>query len=202
MSTSESPPNRILCNTTPTRIFALVDRFDLLVELCGGEILVPRAVFDPGEDPDSPRDLHSEIARSERYWQSRSIDPDAIDCWFRLRALRERDDIRVIDLTIEEEIRYAELQSREVQRRRGLVARLGAGEAAVIAIAESRRWIAAIDDGEARLVLAEECPDAIVTTTRELVRRAVSAELLDSSEAEELYGHMIDKGYRGPALWA
>jgi predicted nucleic acid-binding protein len=201
MNTSESPPNRILCNTTPTRIFALVGRFDLLVELCDGEVLVPRAVFDPDEDPDGPRDLNSEIARSERYWRSRSIDPDAIENWFELCALRERSDITIIDLTLEEEIRYAELQNREIQARLGLAARLGPGEAAVIAISESRGLIAAIDDGAARRVLAELSPGTSVTTTRELLQKAVSAELLDSIEAQDLYEHMLDKGYRGPPLW-
>jgi predicted nucleic acid-binding protein len=202
MSISEPPPERILCNTTPTRIFALVDQFDLLVEISGGEVCVPRSVFDPDEDPDGIGDLHSEIARAERHWASRSIDPQAMDCWFRLRALRQRTDIATIDLNLEQEVRYAELQSRETQSRHGLGARLGPGEAAVMAIGESGGWTVAIDDGAARRVLGAESPGTRVTTTRELIRKAVSMELRDSNEAGQIYADMLERGYRGPGeLW-
>jgi predicted nucleic acid-binding protein len=202
MSISAAPPEPIICNTTPTRIFALVDRFDLLVSVCAGEVVVPRAVLDPDDDPDGPADLQSEIARAERYWEMRSRAPDAMECWFRLRARRTRTDIRVVELTDDELVRFAELQSREIQRRFALAARLGPGEAAVMAIAEARRWTAAIDDAKAREVMAELSPGSTTVTTRELVRRAVYMELLDSTEADVVYNDMLDKGYRGPPLWS
>lgn len=202
MTTSAHPPNPIVCNTTPTRIFALVERFDLLVAVSGGQVLVPRSVLDPDDDPEGPEELQSEICRAERYWAKRSRRVDAIECWFRLQALRTRTDIRVVDLDDDELIRFAEFQSRDLQRRFGLATRLGAGEAATMAVAEARGWEAAIDDAAARRVLAELSPGTSVVTTRELLRRAVWNGLLDSNEAQAVYDAMIDRNYKGPPLWS
>ncbi|HEV8648120.1 MAG TPA: hypothetical protein VG276_01695, partial [Actinomycetes bacterium] len=79
---------------------------------------------------------------------------------------------------------------------------LGPGEAAVIAIAESRSWTAAMDDALARDVLLRRSPGTGVLTTRGLIRRAVAQDLLDSAEAQLIYDDMLAKGYRGPPrLW-
>jgi predicted nucleic acid-binding protein len=192
----------LICNTTPVRDFALVDHFDLLVRILGGEVRVPRQVLDPDEDPDGIESLVSEIAQSERYWAKRSVDPEAMQNWDRLRKLRSSGDIRVVDLEDDELVAFSELVSPRYAKTIGLAGALGLGEAAVIAIAECRSWTAVMDDALARGVLLRRSPGTVVVTTRELIRRALGQDLLDSVEAQSLYDHMLARGYRGPpGLW-
>lgn len=192
----------LVCNTTPVRYFALVGQFELLVRILDGEVRVPRQVMDPDEDPDGIESLVSEIAQSERYWAKRSVDAEAMQNWDRLRKLRSRHDIRVVDLEGDELGAFSEMVSPSYTKSIGLAGPLGSGEAAVIAIAESRSWTAAIDDALARDVLLRRSPGTRVITTRELLRQAVAQQLVDSAEAQLIYDDMLAKGYRGPpGLW-
>jgi predicted nucleic acid-binding protein len=192
----------VICNTSPIRYFSLVGQFDLLVRLIGGDVRVPRQVLDPEEDPDGIESLISEVARSERYWAKRSTDPESMENWSRLRALRSRTDISVVDLEGDELPVFAELVGPSYPKTVGLVGALGPGEAAVIAISENRGWTAALDDALARDVLVLRSPGAGVTTTRGLLRKGVAQQLVDSAEAQLIYDDMLAKGYRGPAgLW-
>jgi predicted nucleic acid-binding protein len=192
----------LVCNTTPVRYFALVGQFDLLVRILNGEVRVPRQVLDPNENPDGIESLVSEIAQSERYWAKRSVDAEAVQNWDRLRKLRSRDDIRVVDLEDDELGAFSEMVSPSYAKSIGLAGALGSGEAAVIAIAESRSWTAVIDDALARDVLLRRSPGTRVITTRELLRRAVAQQLVDSAFAQLIYDDMLAKGYRGPpGLW-
>lgn len=197
------PVEIAVCDTTPVRYFAITGQFDLLARVLGGTVQVPRQVLDPAENADGVEALLSELGRSERYWAKRSRDPDAMDCYSRLRALRARSDIRVVDLDPEEELAFAEMIGPSFLRSFGRLGRLGAGEAAVIALVEARGWAAIMDDGAARDVLQHRSPGAIVSTTRDVLRRAVGEELVDSAEATLIYADMLAKGYRGPEdLWS
>lgn len=202
MNTSPLQREGIICNTTPVRYFAIVARLDLLARACGGRLTVPRIVFDPEEDPDvRPASLLSEIGQSERYWAVRSHSGDALEVLSRLRSLRSRHDVDAIDLDAELAI-FAEVSSRQFARQIGLAAPLGRGEAAVIAIAESRDWTAVIDDWAGRESLALRAPAVEVLTTRELLRAAAVDGHVTSSEAEDIYSDMRARGYRGPeGLW-
>jgi len=192
----------VICNTSPIRYFSLVGQFDLLVRLLGGEAHVPREVLDLDEDPDGIESLVSEIARSERYWAKRSTSPESMENWSRLRALRSRTDISILDLEGEELAAFAELVSPSYPMTVGLVGALGPGEAAVIAISENRGWTAALDDWLARDVLVQRSPGTSIVTTRDLLRRAAAQQLVDSAEAQLIYDDMLAKGYRGPErLW-
>jgi hypothetical protein len=191
-----------VCNTTPVRYFALVGQFDLLVGLLGGEVRVPRQVMDPDEDPDGIEGLVSEIAQTERYWAKRSLNPEAMQNWDRLRRLRARDDIRVVDLDDDELGSYSDMVGSSYAKSIGQAGSLGPGEAAVIAIAEHRGWTAVIDDALAREVLLRRSPGTSVATTWDLLRRAAAQGLVDSAEAQLIYDDMLAKGYWGPiSLW-
>jgi predicted nucleic acid-binding protein len=201
-SISVSRLEPVVCNTSPVRYFALVGQFDLLVKLLGGKVRVPRQVLDPDEDPDGIQSLASEIARSERYWARRSLDPEAMQNWDRLRRLRSRNDIDVVDLDDDELLAFAEMTGPSYAKSVGLAGVLGPGEAAVMADSENRGWTAAMDDALAREVLLRRSPGTGVVTTRELVRRAVAEDLVDRAEAQFLYDDMLARGYRGPpGLW-
>jgi predicted nucleic acid-binding protein len=192
-----------VCDTTALRHFALVNRFDLLVRAVGGRVLTPRQVFDDEDDVDTPGVLVSELGASERYHRLRSArGAEATDRWSRLRALRRRDDIEILDLAGGEETAYAELTSAALARGYGLAVPLGPGEAAVITIATHRDMRAALDEYAGRSILDDRSPGHPVVTTRDLVRIAASAGFIASPEAEIVYADMLAEGYRGPqSLW-
>jgi predicted nucleic acid-binding protein len=192
-----------ICNTTPLRHLALARRLDFLSRVLGGSIRTPRQVFDDEEDPGGPSFQVSELGTSERYFADRADDGEMADRWGRILELRSRTDIEVIDLSEDELGTYAELQTAEFAKRAELVGPLGPGEAAVIAIAETRGWAAVMDDAAGRRVLSERSPGCDVVTTRQIIRLAVTElELLDSSEAQIIYDSIRAEGYRGPSsLW-
>jgi len=203
LNTSANPPEPTVCDTTALRHFAIVGQFDLLVRALGGSVLTPRQVFDDEDEVDTPGVLVSELGASERYHRRRSArGAEATDKWSRLRALRQRNDIEILDLTGDEESTYAELRSADLARRYGLGGPLGPGEAAVIAIADHRRWRAAIDEHAGRSILDDRSPGHLVVTTRDLVRIAATGGFMSSPEAEIVYTDMLAEGYRGPqTLW-
>jgi predicted nucleic acid-binding protein len=180
-----------------------VGQFDLLVAALGGTVRTPRQVFDPDDAVDEPFALVSELGNSERHFRRRSHDPEAMDRWSRLRSLRQRDDIDVVDLEADEEASYTELVSAEFARQNRLAAPLGKGEAAVIAIAENRGDRAVIDEHVGRRILEDRSPGHGVLTTREVLRVAVTEQdLVSSAEAQIIYADMLADGYRGPEnLW-
>lgn len=199
MSTSEPRREPTVCNTTPVRYFAVVGHFDLLVEIFDGRVNVPREVLDPDEEPDGIAPLLSEIGQTERHFATRSSD---IEGWSRIRALWQRTDIEVVDLSAEEIVLFAELRSRQFTKEMGLAGALGPGEAAVIAIAVIRGWAAVLDDAAARAALSQRSPETEVWTSRELLRSAAVQGHLTSEAAESIYLEMREKGYRGPdSLW-
>lgn len=192
-----------MCDTTALRHFALVGQFDLLVRAAGGRVLTPRQVFDDEDDVDTPGVLVSELGASERYHRQRSArGAEVTDRWSRLRGLRQRDDIEILDLADDEEAAYAELTSADLARRYGLAVPLGPGEAAVITIATHRDMRAALDEYAGRSILEDLSPGHPVVTTRDLVRIAATLGLIASHEAEIVYADMVAVGYRGPqSLW-
>lgn len=203
MPTSPSHPDPAVCDATAIRFFAVVGQFDLLVEALGAPVRVPRQVFDPEDQVDTPGTLVSEIGNSERYFRNRSSrDPAATEKWGRLTLLRQRGDVEVLDLTDEEDAAYTDLTSRAFTRTQGMAGPLGRGESAVIAIAESRGYRAVIDDGPARRVLDERSPGHKIMTSRDVLRAAAFDQLIDSTAAELIYDDILAEGYRGPdTVW-
>lgn len=202
MSTSTPHPD-VVCNTTPLRYFGAIGQADLLAEALGGTIRVPREVLDPEEDEDAPGSLLSEIGRSQRKLLRRPDGPEDFGRGQRLRALRNRSDLEVIDLTAAERDRKLGFRSWGTVREHDLDGPLGEGEAAVMAVAEARGCSVAMDDYAARRVLAQVAPQVRIMTSRELLISAVT-ELgaLDSGQAQIVYMDMLEAGYSGPPeLW-
>jgi hypothetical protein len=191
-----------VCNTTPIRHFALSGHFELLVRLLGGVVRTPRQVLDHDEDPQGPDRLLSEIGQSERYWAYRATSCDRTEKWSRLHALRGRSDIEVVDLSEDELPTFADVQTIGYARTLGFASALGPGEAAVVAIAESRGLAAVIDDAAGRAAYHDKVPAGTVLTSRELLRAGVSDAILTSPEADLVYSDLLEGRYRGPAsLW-
>jgi len=191
-----------VCNTTPLRHFALSGHFELLVRLLGGAVCTPRVVFDPEEDPQGPDRLLSELGESERYWAFRATSSDRTEKWSRLNAIRRRHDIEVLDLADDELPTFAELQTRSYARTLGFALPLGPGEAAIVAVAETRDLAAVMDDAAGRAAFDDKVPAGTVLTSRELLRAGVGAGLLTSPEADLVYADLLEGRYRGPdSLW-
>lgn len=198
-----APPPECIVDTTALRHFTLIGQANLLIRTLGGALHVPREVFDPEEALETPESLLSEIGRTLRYVSGlRYSHPDKADHVMRLSALRIEPAINVVDLTDDELALEVRLMSRATQRRFGLGGRLGPGEAAVMAIAMTRRWTAVVDDGAARYVLNQMSPGTPIVTSQVLLRTAVTRELLDSAEAQIIYNDLLNGGFRGPDnLW-
>lgn len=201
MNTSALRDDQLVSNTSPLRYFALARSLDLLIEIAGGTLLVPREVLDPDEDPAGLATTLSELGQSERYWEKRSRDPEAMDNWNRLRQIRHhvRQGIQVVDLTSAEIATVAHLRGKAVKDQYGLAAPLGSGEAAVLAIVEHRGGTAVLDEDAARRILADRIQGARCRTSRDLLNEAVARRLITTDQADITYQDMLAKGYRGPA---
>lgn len=194
------PDDDVASDTSVLRYFALAKQLDLLKAIFRGRILVPREILDPDDDSVGQAGLRSEIGHTELYWEKRSKEADAADYWARVRRIRTLmgKGIEIVDLDASEIETAAYLQGRGAATHYGLAAALGAGESAVIALAEHRGWAAAMDEGAGRRVLGLRVPTARTYTCVDLLRAAVP-KLIKKTEASAIYEEMLDRHYRGPA---
>ena len=197
MITSGHLPETV-CDTTSIRYFTICGRFDLLVSIFGGQVLVPRQVFDPTENTVGISSLQSEIVKSEAHYLRYLERPDYMTYWGRFFALHTRQEIVVLDMNEEELALYTELTSDTFRRQENLVHSLGPGESAVMAIAEKREYNVAIDDAVARKIISSRAPALTIYTTRELIRACAFQSLITTDDAIDLYKCMKDLDYRGP----
>src|SRR6266508_3552114 len=112
----------VLCDTVVVNYFLAVGRFDLLRNVLGGVVSVPRVVFDPDEPPDdTPELLLSELRRGLLHHERRAVDQRisarlrgrserAAPHFRTLDALAASGDLKVVDLTDEELVTYARLR--------------------------------------------------------------------------------------------
>jgi len=197
--TSSTRPREHITDTTALRHFALIGQVSLLARLMGGVVHVPREILDPDEAVDSV--VLSEIGNALRYINGpRYVHPDREEHAQRLRDLSVDRSVAVVDLDDEELAEASRLSGRQFARQMRR-ARLGAGEAAVMAVALARDWTAVIDDKDARTVLASIKPHARTVTCQTLLRVG-AGDVLVSSEAQLVYLDLVKAGFRGPpSLW-
>ena len=152
LSTSEPRREPTVCNTTtPVRYFALVGQFDLLVEIFGGRVNVPRESWIRTRSLDGIAPLLSEIGQTER---PTPPDQPTSKAGAEFGRCGQRKDIDVVDLTAEDLVLFAESKEPSLYEWHGARQRSRTREAAVIAIAISRGWAAVLDDAAARATLS------------------------------------------------
>jgi hypothetical protein len=77
--------------------------------------------------------------------------------------------------------------------------RFGAGEAEAMAIARTRGWVLATDDGAARRFAQNQ--SIRLTGSAGILIKAVQQGIVRLTEADALHARMIDEGYRSPLLY-
>lgn len=191
-------------DTVVLQYFLLVDEADLLLELLDPPVGVTRIVYDP-DDRSSPEPAASELRRSIRYEQrlanTARTDPDrhaAIErAWLlgHIDQLIKGGRVNLLDMTESELDTFQQLTADEPNDRFGLLAPLGAGEAACIAIALERDHVIAADDSDALGVLHRLRPDHPYERIRRLLIRAGNDGVTSRSRANEIHRRMRDLGF-------
>ena len=204
VASSESPETVV--DTVVLRYFLMVDEFDLLAELLGDPIAVPRIVYDPEEPGHLDEVARSEISRSIEYQRRASRDPARNAS---ARAIAERNAVRlgdvdglcergrvvILDLTPDELDLVGRLTSRERCGDFGLRFPLDAGEAACLALAVERGLTLATDDGDALTVLERHAPGPAYERIRRLLIAAGEQGLCTTARANDIHDEMRRLGF-------
>lgn len=167
---------------------------------------VPRAVFDPDEPDDVAEEAASELRRGLRLHRQRSTDRGtarelrersgrALPHFEALPELASRGDLEILDLVGEELTIFAQLRDAKFVSKFSLVAGLGRGEAAALAIAVNRGYDLATDDQDAINVATGLAPDVQTRRIRALLIQAADLRLVSRDEARELHAAMVRAGF-------
>jgi len=199
-----------VADTVILRYFLFVHRADLLLELLGTPLYVPRIVLDPDEG--SPREeAMSEITRSI-FVQRRTAADEGRSPRDReeaerkaeglegIRGLHSSGSLQVVDLTTEELATFARLTSSKGARELGLTFRIHPGEAACVAVAVSRRWVLATDDQDALKALEHLSPGHAYQRIRRLLQQGAEDGALSREEANAIHAEMTRLGFRDDEL--
>jgi len=199
---------RAVADTVVLRYFLFVDRMGLLLDLLGEPIVVPDAVYSPDEEEVENEHLVSEIERSIRWQRAAARDrrrPEdkrrqAAGLERRLLEVRGHVDagrIVVEQLSTSEIDLFVRLTSVEHVAEFGIVAPLGAGEAACIAIAHEQSMTLVTDDNDALRAFDAIKKGAAYERIRKLLIRAASEGLIDVEQANGIYGEIVALGFYG-----
>jgi predicted nucleic acid-binding protein len=207
MSASGSQSERpVICDTVVVNYFLAVGQFEFLAKMLGGAVQIPRAVFDPEEPEDISDEAASELRRGLRLHRLRTED-DSVAGEVRARSERARPHFErlpefvdggllvALEMTYEELETFARLRDREYVKQFSLIAGLGRGEAAALAIADARGFDLATDDQDAIRVANGLAPEVGIHRIRALLLDAVEQRLLERSEAQSIHSAMRDAGF-------
>lgn len=195
-----------IADTVIIRNFLLIDRMDVLLELAGGSVFVPSEVLHPDDfsiATPAPLGPLGELGRGLWLYRERLNDPqlnetnravlaDRLARFESLPDLMERGNIQVVELGDAELALFARLRDRKFLGSLGLK-RLGAGEAACLAVAISRGWVLATDDSDALRALDSLAPGCVYRRTRQLLELAVGEGLLSCEDARSMHHSMVHR---------
>lgn len=196
---------RAIADTVVLRYFLFVDRWDLLIQVLGMPIAVPRIVYDADEGAVPERSM-SEMTRSvlvqRRFASDRSL-PASDRSAARARAdqLEEihnaysRGEVEVIDMTEAEVSLFAKLASRDHVHEFGLAFAIDAGEAACVAIAVERGWMLATDDSDALKAMRKIRARHPYQRIRRILRTAAESGLISRGDANAIHMEMRRAGF-------
>lgn len=167
----------IIFDNTVLSNFALTQSFEVLRRLYEGRAFICRAVL---------QEIQTGIESGWKYPQLRSrtrlqaVNQALEEGWLQLpdSDVDPGDEVLELRLALE----YSQ--------------RFGAGEAEAMAIARTRSWILATDDGEARRFAQER--GVRLTGSLGILIKATQQEIVRLTEADAIHARMIDEGYRSP----
>jgi len=205
MSADELLDHVTVFDTVVVNYFLAIGEVDVLTALCGA-VLVPRAVFDPDEPDDAREEGMSELRRGwhlhRRRASGREFGPDMkakcsaiLPHFERLPDLVQRHLLVAMDLSDEELAQYARLRDRTRMRDLGLTVGLGHGEAAVLALCNSRGLRPATDDSDALKAAAAILPGATPLRIRALLTLAAARGLMTEGQAIDAHRRMKALGF-------
>lgn len=206
MSASESPERPAVADTVVVNYFLAVGAFDLLRPLLGGTVQVPRAVFDPDEPDDVAEEAASELRRGLRLHRQRANDPGivaalrersarALPHFETLPDLVARGELVVLDLSDDGLTTFARLRDPTVVAEFSILAGLGVGEAAALALAIGRDYDLATDDQDAIKAAAGLAAGMQIRRIRGLLIHAAETGLVTRDEARDLHANMVSAGF-------
>lgn len=172
---SESLP--IIFDNTVLSNFALIQCFDVLQRLYEGRAFIGRAV------------LQEIQAGIESSWTS-----PALLSRTRLQAVNQAIEAGWLQIPIQDIDSSDKML--EIKLAWEYNEQFGAGEAEAMAIARTRGWILATDDGKARRFSQEN--GIRLTGSLGILIKATQQEIVSLTEADVLHARMIDEGYRSP----
>lgn len=190
-------------DTVILHYFLLVEECELLLDLLDPPVGVPRIVYDP-DDGDSADAVVSELRRNIRYEeriartsQAGADYKAATQHAQRLQAIDRLigDQIQVLDMTETELDIFQRLTAEQPDEDLKLVAPLGAGEAACIAITIERGHVLATDDADGLRVLHRLRPNHPYQRIRRLLIRAGDSGTIKRSHANDIHRRMREVGF-------
>lgn len=207
MSVTGSPSSaETIADTVVVNYFLAVGRFGLLADLLGGSVQVPRSVYDPEDAAAAREEGLSELERGLRLHRRRAcqhgLDPRirrrsaaALPHFERLPSLVTTGRLVPVDMEVDELMVYAQLRDAACTRHYRLLAGLGRGEAAALAIAERRHMRLATDDQDCIRAGGVRNGDFRPLRIRGLLTVAVEWGLVRPSEARSLHRSMVAAGF-------
>lgn len=207
MSANAPPPEQpVVFDTVVVNYFLAAGEIRLLADICGGSLLIPRAVFDPDEADGGREEAMSELRRGlhlhRRRCEEAGAPPEqrarsqrALPEFEQLSGFVHSGLVRVADLQDDELDLYAELREAARMRRFGLLVGLGPGEAAVLAICVNRSWHPATDDNDAIRVAGQLLPGVRPLRIRALLKLAVERDIVDLPRARTIHETMRELGF-------
>lgn len=167
----------IIFDNTVLSNFALAQSFEVLRRLYEGRAFICRAVL---------QEIQTGIESGWKYPQLRSrtrlqaVNQALEEGWLQFPDYEANPGDEVLELRLA--LEYGQ--------------RFGAGEAEAMAVARTRSWVLATDDGEARRFAQER--GIRLTGSLGILIKATQQEIFGLIEADTLHARMIDEGYRSP----
>ncbi len=208
MSGSVSPfDGEVVADTVVVNYFLAVGRFPLLAAIAGGRVYVPRAVYDPEDAQRVPEVGLSELEQGLRRHRRRAADEElsprqrelsreALPHFEQLPDHTREGSLVPLILDPVELSRYSAFRDPMWTRQFDLIAGLGAGEAAAMALAETRNMRLATDDQDCIRVVERGSSGITVLRVRRLLQTAVDVGLLGREEARSVHLAMVSAGFR------
>lgn len=188
-------------DTVVLHYFLLVEESELLLHLLEPPVGIPRIVYDPDEGESAgASELRRNIRYEERIARTSQAGAERHAALQRVQRLQVIDPlvgdaVQVFDMTDSELELFGRLTAAQPDDELGLVAPLGAGEAACVAIALERGHVLATDDADGLRVLHRLHPNHPYERIRRLLIRAGENARITRDHANTIHRRMREMGF-------